>query len=314
MQGLNQRAFELCNQIADQADLLRVSVTVNEIGSRIIDCGVESAGGLDVGIRLAEVCLAGLGQVQLTYDAHDSWPAVVVSTDHPVDACMASQYAGWQLITENYFAMGSGPFRAAAGREELFDSIGRRETPIEHAVGVLEASQVPPPELCVDIAAACQVSPDQLTLLVARTASHAGNLQVVARSVETALHKMHELGFDLEKVSHGIGTCPLPPISADDLTGIGRTNDAVLYGAQVTLWVAAADEEIRELGPQIPSCSSSDHGAPFSEIFERYGKDFYRIDPHLFSPARITLINIRSGNCFRFGELRLDLARKSFLA
>ena len=60
---------------------------------------------------------------------------------------MASQYAGWQISVDmapgpdgkskKYFAMGSGPMRAAAGREELFDTIGHREaSPV--AVGVLD--------------------------------------------------------------------------------------------------------------------------------------------------------------------------------
>ena len=68
-----------------------------------------------------------------------------------------------------------------------------------------------------------------------KTASIAGSVQVIARSVETALHKMHEIGFDLTQVRSGFGIAPLPPVAADDLVGIGRTNDAMLYGGEVTL-------------------------------------------------------------------------------
>jgi len=313
MVGLNQRAASLCEKMERDSQLLGVAVRRNEAGTRVMDCGVHARGGLEAGLLLAEICLAGLGKVQLAYDgANGSWPAVTVVTDEPVAACMASQYAGWQLTGREYFAMGSGPFRAAAGREDLFDAIGMRERNVAHAVGVLETAQLPTPEVCVDIAAACRVAPEKLTLLAARTASHAGNLQIVARSVETALHKMHELEFDIRKVSNAMGTCPLPPVAADDLAGIGRTNDAVLYAGQVTLWLRADDEELDSLGPKIPSCASADFGEPFATIFERYDKDFYRIDPSLFSPAQITLINIESGNCFRFGQVRADIARKSF--
>ena len=42
-------------------------------------------------------------------------PLVQVVTDHPVRACLASQYAGWAIKEGKYFAMGSGPMRAAAG-------------------------------------------------------------------------------------------------------------------------------------------------------------------------------------------------------
>ena len=106
----------------------------------------------------------------------------------------------------------------------------------------------------------------------------------------------------------------MPPVAADDLTGIGRTNDAVLYGGEVTLWVRADDAQLREIGPGIPSCSSPDHGQPFGRIFEQYNRDFYRIDPLLFSPALVTLINLNSGRTHRFGQLCPEVIQQSFSA
>jgi methenyltetrahydromethanopterin cyclohydrolase len=140
----------------------------------------------------------------------------------------------------------------------------------------------------------------------------AGTVQVVARSVETALHKMHEIGFDLSCVVSGFGAAPLPPVAHDDMTGIGRTNDAVLYGGEVTLWVRGDDQRLAELGPRIPSSSSSDHGQPFSAIFERYDRDFYKIDPLLFSPAVVSLVNLDTGRLHRFGATSPDVLRQSF--
>jgi methenyltetrahydromethanopterin cyclohydrolase len=224
---------------------------------------------------------------------------------------MASQYAGWQVVSDGYFAMGSGPMRAASGREELFTSIGFRES-VTRAVGVLEAGKLPPTEVAERIAQDCGVAPSQLTLLVARTASLAGTVQVVARTVETCLHKLHEVGFDLACVRSGYGVAPLPPVAVNDMAGIGRTNDAVLYGGEVTLWVQADDAQLREIGPGIPSASSPDHGQPFCKIFERYNHDFYRIDPLLFSPAVVTLVNLTSGRTHRFGQLCPEVLQQSF--
>ncbi|MEX2026843.1 MAG: methenyltetrahydromethanopterin cyclohydrolase, partial [Pirellulaceae bacterium] len=208
-------------------------------------------------------------------------------------------------------AMGSGPMRAAYGKEKLFDDIGFRERP-SRAVGVLETSKLPPEEVCRKIAADCGVEPKSLTLVSARTASIAGHVQVVARTVETALHKMHELGFDLKRVQSGYGIAPLPPIARDDIAGIGRTNDAVLYGGFVTLWVRGDDESLLELGPKIPSSSSRDFGEPFGAIFERNRRDFYKIDPLLFSPAVVQLVNLDTGRCHTYGELRPDVLKRSF--
>ncbi len=85
-----------------------------------------------------------------------------------------------------------------------------------------------------------------------------------------------------------------------------------LYGAQVSLWVDADDEQIVELGPQLPSCASSDYGAPFAEVFKRYNHDFYKVDPGLFSPAQVLILNLRSGRSWTFGEIRPDLLASSF--
>jgi methenyltetrahydromethanopterin cyclohydrolase len=238
-------------------------------------------------------------------------PWVTVTTDRPLAACLASQYAGWPLSYEDYFAMGSGPMRAARGREPLFDKIGCQED-ASRVVGVLESARLPGDVVCRDIARQCRVEAEQVTLLVAPTASLAGTLQIVARSVETALHKLLELGFDMQRIVAGTGVAPVPPVAADDLSGIGRTNDAVLYGGRVMLWVRGDDQSLGRIGPQVPSSASADYGRPFREIFERYDRDFYRIDPLLFSPAEIALVNIETGRLHRFGEPNVDVLEQSF--
>ncbi len=151
-----------------------------------------------------------------------------------------------------------------------------------------------------------------MTLLVAPTASVAGGLQVVARSVETALHKLHELKFDVRRVVSAFGTAPLPPVAKNDLAAIGRTNDAILYGARVVLYVTGDDDTLRDIGPRVPSSSSADHGEPFANIFARYDYDFYKVDPHLFSPAEIVFQNVESGRAFAFGKVEPGVLSRSF--
>lgn len=311
--SLNEQAAALCASLDAAAERLKIVVHRRDDGGSTIDMGIQTSGGLEAGRRLAEICLAGLGDVAIVPGPREIWrgPFVQVRTDQPLAACMASQYAGWQISGEKFFAMGSGPMRAAAGKEELFQHIGHIEKS-EVAVGVLESRKLPPAAVCADLARQCGVSPGKLTLLVAPTASQAGHVQVVARSVETALHKLHELGFDLRRVESGYGIAPLPPVAQDDMAGIGRTNDAVLYGGEVTLWVRATDDELRSLGPRVPSCASRDHGQPFAAIFDRYGRDFYKIDPLLFSPAVITLANLDSGRSFCFGRSLPDVLEQSF--
>src|SRR5262249_2943408 len=153
---------------------------------------------------------------------------------------------------------------------------------------------------------------DKLTLLAAPCASIAGTVQVVARSLETALHKMHDVGFDLKTVVSGYGVAPLPPVGYDEIEAIGRTNDAILYGGLVTVWLKGDDAKIAELGPKVPSSSSPAHGAPFAEVFDRAGRDFYKIDKALFSPAVIALVNLATGRRQVFGRVEPEVLRKSF--
>jgi methenyltetrahydromethanopterin cyclohydrolase len=315
MSSLNERAWELCNAMAADADSLGIAVNTLDCGTRLIDCGVKVAGSIEVGRRLAEICLAGLGEVIIFNGNPDSpvWsgPSVGVVTKHPVAACMASQYAGWEINDDGYFAMGSGPMRAAAGREKLFDEIGHREERPEVCVGVLETSKLPPDGVCTNIAEKCGIAPNWLTLVAARTASAAGTVQIAARSVETAMHKLHTLGFELSRIERAWGRAPIPPIAADDLTAIGWTNDAILYGGKAHLRIAGDDESLQAIGPRVPSSASLDFGQPFSRIFARYKNDFYRIDPMLFSPAVVTLANF-AGKEFEFGQFAPEVLAQSF--
>lgn len=310
---LNERALRLADYVAASASGLRVQAQTTAGGARLIDCGIKTPGGLQAGLALARVCLAGQAEVALTPGdvAGVASPVVTVHTDHPVLACMASQYAGWQISVGRYFAMGSGPMRAALGKEEIFQDIpGKEQAPV--AVGVLETRKLPDDAVIDHLSEALGLPANKLTLLAAPAASLAGNLQVVARSLETALHKLHALKFDLNQVVSGFGSAPLPPVARDELGAIGRTNDAILYGGRVVIWVQAEDDQLAEVGPKVPASASPDYGSPFASIFARYQQDFYKIDSMLFSPAEVVLHNLNTGRSFAFGRTRPDVLLRSF--
>jgi len=320
---LNAGALRIAAELISRADALGVACQTAACGARIVDCGVKAAGGVEAGLLLAQAAMAGLGRVQIEQQGLSSaacdplwpgceWPIVGVASEHPLAACLASQYAGWKVSTPNYFAMASGPIRAAIGREDLFDDIGMRERP-DGAVGLLETAKLPPDDVALMLAADAGVAPDTLVLLVARTASTAGTVQVIARSLETALHKLHELDFDLRRIHRGSGRAPLAPVpDKNDLLAIGRTNDAILYGGHVVLEVTGDDESLLDIGPRMVSRASTDYGTPFHTLFERAGRDFYALDPALFAPALVDLINIDTGRKHRFGGLDPEIVNASF--
>jgi methenyltetrahydromethanopterin cyclohydrolase len=240
-----------------------------------------------------------------------TWPGVGVSTDAPAAACLAAQYAGWKLEDDDFFAMASGPGRALARAEDLFEELAWQER-AERAVLCLETRQDPPPTVVNKVAQRCGVETSAVTFLIAPTASVCGSVQISARVVETALHKLHELGVDPARVRHGWGCCPIAPVAAGDPAAIGRTNDAVLYGGTVHLWIEAGDDEAADLAQRLPSAASDAFGTPFGELLEAANWNFYDIDPLLFSPAEVTLTSTESGRAHHGGGLAPDVLERSF--
>jgi methenyltetrahydromethanopterin cyclohydrolase len=299
--------------MCSRAKQLRLELHELPSGTRVLDCGVNVRGGIAAGLDFALLCMASKAKIELVHGESAVWPGpwIQVFTDDPVRACMWGQYAGWPVQHEKFFAMGSGPMRVRRGKEKLLEELQARD-PDTLAVGTLECDAIPSDEVACKMAEECQVAPEDLYLAVAPTRSIAGCTQVVARSVETAMHKLHELGFPLSQVVSATGLAPLCPPTPDFATGIGRTNDAILYGARVSLWVDGEDDEIVRVGERLPSSVSADYGRPFAEIFAGYEFDFYKIDPGLFSPAEVQLLNLRSGKSWHFGAVREDLIASSF--
>ncbi len=308
-QGMNGLAWELADEMAEQEERLRVRVTTLPGGARIIDAGVEVPGGFNAGLALAEICMGGLGEVAYSplQIGGLTWPGVTVWTDHPAVSCMASQYAGWAVSVGKFFGMGSGPLRAHARVEgELFQKLGYEEE-AGRGVLVLESRALPTDEVADWVARKARLAPSDLTFLVAPTASLAGGAQISARILETGLHKMETLGFDVRRVVSAMGTAPVPPVAKNDLRAIGRTNDCILYGGQARYTVRAGDAELAELAEKVPASASRDYGTPFYEVFQRYEGDFYKIDPLLFSPAEVWLTSTESGRTFHAGHLNPEV-------
>ena len=310
---MNELATEIADELGEHAPLFRVVSHTLASGARVIDAGVETDGGYDAGLALAEICMGGLGHVSYTpvQIGAEAWPGVTVWTDHPAVACMASQYAGWAISVEKFFAMGSGPLRAHARVEhELYEKLGYEEE-AAHGVLVLEGRKLPDEAVVAWVAQKARLQPSQLTFVVAPTASIAGGVQIAARILETGLHKMETLGFDVRRIVSGMGTAPIPPVAKNDLRAIGRTNDCILYGGQARYTVRAGDAELAELGAKLPASASSDYGKPFYEIFQRYEGDFYKIDPLLFSPGEIWLTSTETGRTFHAGHVNPDVLAAS---
>ena len=313
--SVNARAAKIVDDIAANASALRCRVSTGEAGERRIDLGASTPGGLEAGRLLGEVCMGGLGTVSFTSSSGlERWPlGVIVHSTNPVISCLGSQYAGWTITEEKsgFFALGSGPARALSRVEKLYGELGYFD---HHSKGalVIEGDNAPPAIVAQNVATACGISPKDLTILFAPTGSLAGTVQIAARVLEVALHKAHELHFPLDKIVDGYGVAPIAPPVPDFVKAMGRTNDAIIYGGRVQLFVRGTDAEAKGLAEALPSSASSSYGRPFAEIFADVNGDFYKIDGKLFSPAQVNVSNLDTGASFQAGQLAPGIVDASF--
>jgi methenyltetrahydromethanopterin cyclohydrolase len=318
--SVNRHVAPWVERLCAQADALRVRVWRDDTGVRIVDAGIEAPGGVAAGLLIGEICMGGFGHVALHSRADDGWPsALEVRSSQPVLACLASQYAGWSLAAskeetggKQFFALGSGPVRALAVKEPLFAELGYRDQS-DQGVLVLEMDRVPPPMVLQKVLRDSNLKPETLTVVLTPTTSAAGTTQVVARVLEVALHKAHEIGFALADIVDGAASAPLPAPSPDGVLAMGRTNDAILYGGRVHLSVRGNEDAAHSLAATLPSRNSRDFGRSFADIFKDVGHDFYKIDPALFAPAEVWVSHLDSGRTWHGGAVDMALLRGLWL-
>ncbi len=320
--SVNKLTQPLVQELIDNADKLRLGVQTLENGCTIIDAGIDVPGGLEAGRIITEICMGGMGTASISQSAYtDNWPLTInIHSTNPVLSCLGSQYAGWSMSHEKYYALGSGPARAMARKEkdgvnvpveELYKELDYQDS-AESTALVIENDKIPPIEIIEKVAAACGVPTSKLTIIITPTSSLAGCVQVVGRVLEVAMHKAHELHFPLENIIDGSGSAPICPPHPDFVKAMGRTNDAILFAGQVHIFVKGSDEDAQELANELPSSTSKDYGKPFAEIFKACNYDFFKIDGMLFSPASVIVTAVESGNSFRAGKLDNELLDQSF--
>jgi methenyltetrahydromethanopterin cyclohydrolase len=304
--SVNQTAWKLAQKLLDNPELYRVSVSKSTAGATIIDAGVKVPGGYQAGKILTELCLGGAGKVKLGFKTYDTldMPSITVSMDNPAVVALGSQFAGWRIKEGENIAIGSGPARALALKpKDVYEEIGYKDQS-DKAVLTLESNQLPTDMLIEKITTACNVTPQNLLIVVAPTASIAGIVQVTGRIVEVGIHKLKTVGLDPKVIRYAMGYAPISPLGQDFEVAMARTNDAILYGGTVYCSVDYDDEAaLQNIVNQVPSMVSKDYGKPFLQIFREAGKDFYKIDHGLFAPAVIIVNNAKTGRTFRAGKI-----------
>jgi methenyltetrahydromethanopterin cyclohydrolase len=308
MDSINRMAIELVDEALDFVDELGIDAYELESEATVLDFGVEARGGMEAGLLLAEIQTAGLATIQTRMDeiAGATVPHVELSTDHPGVVLLCSQKAGWELSIGGYEGLGSGPARALVGEETDFERVGYYDE-FDLTVLAVEGDSLPTDAVAEHVAERTGVEPSAVFLPAFATGSLAGSVTTAARAPELAVFRLAELGYDPTDVISAQGTAPVAPVSYDEATAMGRTNDALAYGGRAYLHVAEGFDRFDEL----PSTAAAEYGTPFEEIFEDAEWDFYEVDESVFAPAQVT-VDVADGPTHVLGETNEELLAESF--
>jgi methenyltetrahydromethanopterin cyclohydrolase len=313
--SVNQLAWKLLDEIVEHAEVYGIKIEEMDSGTTLIDAGANARGGFEAGRIITEICMGGCAKAAITHQNYGDLdlPSIQIYSDHPVIATLGSQYAGWQINKEGYFAIGSGPARALAQKpKDIYGEIGYKDN-FNKGIIVLEAEKSPPANVVEGFARDCKISPQNLAIVLTPTASLAGATQVSGRIIETGIHKLRRLGLDPNVIIHASGYAPISAIHPKFVRAMARTNDAILYGGTAYYIVEHDDDKkLLDIAKKSPSMASEAYGRPFIEIFKEAKYDFYKIDPDLFAPAVVIINNARTGNTFQVGKINPEALRRSF--
>jgi len=308
MESLNRMATELVDEAIDFADELAIDVYPLAGDAAVLDCGVETRGGIETGLLLAEITTAGLATVGTRVDEVAGAPLshVELSTDHPALSLLCAGKAGWELSVEGFEGLGSGPARALVAEEDIFVRVGYRDE-FDFAVLVVESDQLPDEAVAEHVAETAGVPESGVFLPAFASASITGSVVGASRVAELAVYRLSELGYDPLDVLSATGTAPVAPVADDEATAMARVNDAVAYGGQAHLVV----EEPFDRFEDVPSTATETYGSPFVSVFEDADWEYSAVPREVFAPAQVT-IDVVGGDTHVVGDTSPDILADSY--
>ena len=310
---MNGRASALVNDIVERADELNVAVSKSSAGATIIDMGQRVLGSWEAGRLYAEITMGGLAEVSFGRDevGGRSLRSVIVATSRPVEACWVSQKHADRRPGDPDDIILAGPAKALLRpADPCVAAAGYVETH-HQAVAPLQLGRTVTDDDIGWIAAACHVPAEDVFVIVAPTQSLVCAIQVVARSVDNAMHRLHSAGVGLFEVEHLVGSAPVPPLVDDELTALGRINDSLMYGTEVSAVVRYAGD-LDAIAHQVVSQPDAARAKPFLEIFDRADRDFHKVSLDVFCIADLQLSNPSTGVTVSAGKRNEDVLWSSF--
>ncbi|MHA1238794.1 MAG: methenyltetrahydromethanopterin cyclohydrolase [Candidatus Odinarchaeia archaeon] len=303
--SVNKSALTRVRQLLEKADELNVEVISLKNGCTVVDAGINVEGSLEAGRLISEICMGGVSKVELLPVSYGSevYLSVYVKTDHPIEACLASQMAGWMIKAGGISAFGSGPARALSRIEkDLYSKIAYEDN---HNEGVLflEGRKIPTAETADYVSGKCNISPENLYIIVAPTASLVGSIQIASRVLEASIYPLYALGYDVTRICSGVGICPMPPVVKNDVTAMFVTNDAIIFAGKTFLYTRDEKKELEKMLKKLYKRKSEYANKSFKNIMEEFNGKLQDVDPAFFLPAEVLVNDVNSGQVYTGGKV-----------
>lgn len=318
MISVNERAVKLAEKMMADPEFYKVKVKKIR-GANIIDCGVEADGGWESAKLVTEILFGGLNQVSFGVfpEKIDDiyYHSVEVYSDRVVLQQAGCNISGWELRPGKYAPVLAGPGRTVARKKgDWLEVYSDYSDKYHKAVLTVEKGTPMGEDEVQDLIDAVGIEPQDLYIILAASGSTVCSVEVAARILEQTLHRLREEGFNLDNIVEAHGFAVIPPVAKDDLIAMGRLNDVLMYGGQSTYTVNCEDSEIEAIINKITCDKSPVYGTMFKEIYEKHGCDFYQVPLETYSPAKVVIINQKTGRVFKAGQFNLEVLAKSFNA
>lgn len=316
MISVNERAVALAEKMIHDPEYYKVKI--HRIASAyVIDAGVEAAGGYEAAKLVTEILFGGLNKVTIDIfpekidDVY--YDSVHVHSDRVVLQQAACNISGWELRPGKFAPVLAGPGRCVARKPgDWLESYSDYSDKYHRGVLTVEKGTMVSEEEVLDLIEATGLDAEDVIIIVAASGSTVCSVEVAARILEQTLHRLKEENFNLDAIVEAHGFCVIPPVVKDDLIAMGRLNDVLMYGGQSTFTVDCEDSEIEAVINHITTDKCSEYGRSFKEIYQEHGCDFYQVPMEMYSPAKVLIINQRTGRNFKAGKFNLEVLAKSF--
>jgi methenyltetrahydromethanopterin cyclohydrolase len=308
--------MRIVRRIIDEAEALGVEVHRLPNGATVIDMGVARQGGWEAARLFCQATLGGLGRLEYGFFDLDGieLPEVRVFIDDPAVALLSSQLSGWPLNEMKNEAgvvpLVSGPVRAVAQRDRFSQAVAYRDDSPELVAG-LQDTRLPDERLTELIAKECGRTAADVYVLVASTASLVGAINVVSRTMETAIWRLHSLGLGADRIISAWGKAPLPPLTNDEYEAMVRTNTYTYYGGTVGFFVDEDDAVVRAAMRDFPLAPHTcpHYGVPFRKLLEDAGGDIFNVKGFVHCVTKGIANNVRSGKVHATGAVDKRMLR-----